>query len=465
MPQITAKHVALIAVGVFCATALAVCLTAAPSGLRLVSTGLTVAPNTHGVTSSAVGLRNPGQGPVSHVRPVPAGPTHSDRYPLPSSQGSTVPTSVAEVSAGADAVHAPPWPVVGLLLLSAAALRRVLSQRAVSPGTTPPTPFDLEATPIAPRGAPWAMGAIHGLRPANVGEYGGSRGSSRDGSRDSSPRGSRDSSPEGSRSATPVMKAAAAVSKTVNSAAGQHYKTVTRTAQTTTHYTTMALDTLLDTLDGGRRLRLKEEAREQQQAVAKGSVRDRMPEGPYASPTLSREMQPWGYTPTSNEGWAVTRERLLSAGVRAATAERVQAAHGSFVVLDLRNPLEFQRRHVPGAKPLLLFRPSTSDGPSSPLRKAIYATVFFNQTDTEENPEFMAQLEATVPNKNAPIILVDDNQMGSIEPFFMYPGGFPSRSLVAAYRMVGAGYTNIRFMKGGFKEWVKQDFPIESSAP
>lgn len=271
---------------------------------------------------------------------------------------------------------------------------------------------------------PWAMAAIF-------------RGpTSPHSSQDTTPNGSHAGSPVGSSPGSPTSLGATAVGR---------------------GHTVDMLDQLLGHLEPPT-LKIPKKRHPKAPTESKTPFKDRLPEGPYASKTLSRVMQPWGYQPTSHEGWRIQRECLINAHVRPVSAERVNVANSPFVVLDVRNLADFNKQHIAGAHSVLLFRASTDRRMT--LRKLVLAGIG-GQHVTEENPGFLEDVTRVLPDKAAQIVLVDSSKQGGIEPCEVHKYGYPSRSCLAAYRLVLAGYTNIRYMKGGIDSWMKNGYPLE----
>ncbi len=72
---------------------------------------------------------------------------------------------------------------------------------------------------------------------------------------------------------------------------------------------------------------------------------------------------------------------------------------------------------------------------------------------TEINPDFDSEVAAATGGQcDAPVVLYC-GQGGSLEPTEQSKTGQQTRSLIAAYQLLQAGYTNIQVLKGGFKEW------------
>ena len=94
------------------------------------------------------------------------------------------------------------------------------------------------------------------------------------------------------------------------------------------------------------------------------------------------------------------------------------------VLLDVREPSEWEQGHIPGAVLAPRGMLEWYADPASPVAKSELTT-----------------------NPDARIIV----QCAS--------GG---RSLLAAQTLKKMGYTNVVNMAGGFNEWIKQGFPVES---
>ena len=94
------------------------------------------------------------------------------------------------------------------------------------------------------------------------------------------------------------------------------------------------------------------------------------------------------------------------------------------VILDVREPSEWDKGHIPGAVLAPRGMLEWYADPASPVAKSELTT-----------------------NPDARIIV----QCAS--------GG---RSLLAAQTLKKMGYTNVVNMAGGFNEWIKQGFPVES---
>ena len=65
--------------------------------------------------------------------------------------------------------------------------------------------------------------------------------------------------------------------------------------------------------------------------------------------------------------------------------------------------------------------------------------------------------EAASPEEE---IIVICNTGGSLESSINFSTGKQSRSLMAAYEMLGLGYTNLKFLDGGYNQWIIEERDI-----
>ncbi|CAI5515620.1 unnamed protein product [Closterium sp. Naga37s-1] len=133
-------------------------------------------------------------------------------------------------------------------------------------------------------------------------------------------------------------------------------------------------------------------------------------------------------------------------GVPPAEAARLAKEEGH-VIIDVRTVAEYNEVHPEGAVGVEFYRLIKEWTPYHVLRRAAFA--FFGVLNgTEENPEFLKQVEAAVPDKETPIILAC-MPGGTLKPTQNFPYGKESRSLNAANVLVKNGYKNVRHIEGG----------------
>eukprot|EP00212_Chloropicon_laureae_P002692 CAMPEP_0197485130 /NCGR_PEP_ID=MMETSP1311-20131121/123_1 /TAXON_ID=464262 /ORGANISM="Genus nov. species nov., Strain RCC856" /LENGTH=239 /DNA_ID=CAMNT_0043027787 /DNA_START=117 /DNA_END=836 /DNA_ORIENTATION=- len=156
--------------------------------------------------------------------------------------------------------------------------------------------------------------------------------------------------------------------------------------------------------------------------------------------------------PTSPKAWEVMHKKLCEAKVRAVEDSDIKAlqARGAKVI-DVRPPTEFVYGYLEDSINVPLYRLIEGFSTQQVLRKAGYA--FFGIANgTERNPDFEEEVLRAVPDKDAEIIVLC-NTGGTLEESINFKFGKQSRSLMAAYEMVGLGYTKVRFLEGGFMAW------------
>ena len=122
-------------------------------------------------------------------------------------------------------------------------------------------------------------------------------------------------------------------------------------------------------------------------------------------------------------------------------ANELMHGAGDVVYIDVRSEPEFDNGHPPGAINIPVLFPNPAGGPMTP------------------NPEFLKVVQAHVPKDKC---VIAGCQMGG-------------RSQHAGELMVGAGYTDVSNMQGGFggardptgqlvaAGWVQMEFPIETN--
>eukprot|EP01025_Chloroclados_australasicus_P061021 TRINITY_DN7926_c0_g1_i1.p3 TRINITY_DN7926_c0_g1~~TRINITY_DN7926_c0_g1_i1.p3 ORF type:complete len:161 (-),score=9.46 TRINITY_DN7926_c0_g1_i1:340-822(-) len=147
--------------------------------------------------------------------------------------------------------------------------------------------------------------------------------------------------------------------------------------------------------------------------------------------------------------------RLKSAGVQMVVQTQFQRLiNDGLPLVDVRTPAQFQEGFIDGATNVPLYRPITGWTPYQVARRFGYA-LFGVFNGTEPNPSFLEEVAEVVTEKEG--VLLCCNLGGTLEP---EPGkeavgalGIQSRSLIAAYELSNAGYTNIRVLNEGINGW------------
>lgn len=129
--------------------------------------------------------------------------------------------------------------------------------------------------------------------------------------------------------------------------------------------------------------------------------------------------------------------------------------NGEMTLLDVREPEDFSDVHAIGATNIALY--NRLEGMS--LKRIVYAVN--GMTGSQLNENFLEQVQAKFTDKDA-LIAVMCNSGGSYEASMAGLEGKKSRSLISIYLMLkDAGYTNVKHVNGGMREWGASDSPIE----
>lgn len=161
--------------------------------------------------------------------------------------------------------------------------------------------------------------------------------------------------------------------------------------------------------------------------------------------------------------WKSKRETLKKNGLRSVSpkeALRLQQEQG-YVILDVRPEAEYAEAHAAGAVNAQLYRLIKEWTPWDIARRAGFA--FFGIfAGTEENPEFLNEVQALGLDKDAKIILGCQSG-GTMKPTASLSDGQQSRSLIAAYVLSMQGFKNLLHMETGFRGWFKEQLPVEGT--
>eukprot|EP00241_Pyramimonas_parkeae_P011782 CAMPEP_0114252668 /NCGR_PEP_ID=MMETSP0058-20121206/15962_1 /TAXON_ID=36894 /ORGANISM="Pyramimonas parkeae, CCMP726" /LENGTH=184 /DNA_ID=CAMNT_0001366623 /DNA_START=298 /DNA_END=852 /DNA_ORIENTATION=- len=133
---------------------------------------------------------------------------------------------------------------------------------------------------------------------------------------------------------------------------------------------------------------------------------------------------------------------------------------GQMVLLDVREPEDFEDVHAVGAQHVPLY--NQLQGIS--LKRLVYAVN--GMTGSELNPKFLEEVQAKIPNKDAAIAVMC-NSGGTVEASSTAGlEGKKSRSLMSIYMMMkDGGYTNVVHVDGGMREWGAKGLPNEGKDP
>lgn len=122
---------------------------------------------------------------------------------------------------------------------------------------------------------------------------------------------------------------------------------------------------------------------------------------------------------------------------------------------------DYNKGHIPDALSVEYYRLIQGWDAQSIARRVGF--LLFGVTGTEGNPTFVDEVEKVSGGRNKAVILVC-NIGGSLEAYGPSEFGQQSRSLLAAFTLFEEGFKDVRVLKGGFSEWCRQDYEIETLA-
>ncbi|KAK3268669.1 hypothetical protein CYMTET_22838 [Cymbomonas tetramitiformis] len=128
-----------------------------------------------------------------------------------------------------------------------------------------------------------------------------------------------------------------------------------------------------------------------------------------------------------------------------------------YVLIDVRTEDDFKEVHAIGSVCIPVFTPIEGD---SFFKKQKRLANFFmgNTKATEANPIFIEEVFVQLDeNKSQPVIILCRN--GGSLPTEKMKEGVRSRSLIAAFKLLDAGFTKVYFVEGGLQKWGQAGFP------
>jgi len=159
--------------------------------------------------------------------------------------------------------------------------------------------------------------------------------------------------------------------------------------------------------------------------------------------------------------WPSKREVLLTNQVRSLSPkEALKLQQEGAVILDVRPKYEYDEASPAGAVNAQIYRLIKEWTPWDIARRAGFA--FFGVFNgTEENPDFLQEVEAAGLKKDTRIIVACGSG-GTTKPSQNFPLGKESRSLIAAFVLCRSGYKKVVHLEGGVNAWVAADLPCEA---
>ncbi|KAG6771674.1 hypothetical protein POTOM_023056 [Populus tomentosa] len=148
------------------------------------------------------------------------------------------------------------------------------------------------------------------------------------------------------------------------------------------------------------------------------------------------------------------RELIQSGAVRPIPPKEAAMAMSSegFVLLDIRPDWERDKARVAESLHVPLFVKDMDSSPLTLLKKWVhfgYIGLWTGQNFTTLNPDFLQQVEAKVPDKDAKLLVACGEGL---------------RSIMAASKLYAGGFKNLGWLAGGFNRSAVSDFPaVEGS--
>lgn len=152
------------------------------------------------------------------------------------------------------------------------------------------------------------------------------------------------------------------------------------------------------------------------------------------------------------------------------------AQSNEVVLLDVREPDEFEKVHVENSKSAPLFRQIQGNDLKANMRRLGYA-MMTDFAGTERNPLFIEQALKAVGGDKTKKVVVMCSIGGTLQTYVERKGpkakkfadpermfGRQSRSLKAVYELQEAGFSNVYHLKDGVNEWIHLDLPIAGTS-
>ncbi|XP_057983145.1 rhodanese-like domain-containing protein 10 [Malania oleifera] len=142
------------------------------------------------------------------------------------------------------------------------------------------------------------------------------------------------------------------------------------------------------------------------------------------------------------------RELIDSGAIRPIPPREAPAAMNSegFVLLDIRPAWEWEKARVTGSVHVPLFIKEEDKAPVTLLKKWVhfgYIGLWTGQSLTTINPNFVQQVDRSVPRKDTKLLLACGEGL---------------RSMVGAAKLHEAGYKDLGWLAGGFNRAKEGDF-------
>ncbi|QDZ25508.1 rhodanese-like domain-containing protein [Chloropicon primus] len=165
-----------------------------------------------------------------------------------------------------------------------------------------------------------------------------------------------------------------------------------------------------------------------------------------------------GNRPTSPKAWKIQYKALKEKRVREVLGSDIDGLRRrGALLIDVRPSEEYDAGHIEGSLNVPLYKLIDGWSPQQCARKATFA--FFGIFNgTEYNDKFESDLQALTDAKDEIVLICSTG--GTLNPDQKSQSRAQSRSLMAAYDMIGLGYEKIRFLDGGYNQWRNEEREI-----
>jgi len=126
------------------------------------------------------------------------------------------------------------------------------------------------------------------------------------------------------------------------------------------------------------------------------------------------------------------------------------------IIVDVRPKSQFDAAHPPHAISLPLYRPIQVRDIFSFARQLAFA--FFGSQGSELDPEFESSALAQLPARKELIVACAEG--GSLRNYKVHSRGLASRSLKACKKLTDLGFTNVKHLEGGLRQWEADGLPL-----
>lgn len=167
---------------------------------------------------------------------------------------------------------------------------------------------------------------------------------------------------------------------------------------------------------------------------------------------------------TATTIWPEMESALREKQIRSLTPFEAKSLvnNKGYVLIDVRMPSDFLKRHPRGAVNVPLFTTSKSETPADVLKAGLLATMSI--VATKENPFFVDMVRAEVKADTVGIVVVDDSKLGTLNRTYANNKATRCRAIVAIFCLLTDApdiTIPISHSDGGVEALYNDGFPSE----